>query len=176
MNDDDRPDEAEEMLLQRMQTADPARRLHPADSDMTDLTEATMNTTPMETKSRARRWAPAIAAAATVAVLGGTAYAVLDDGDPVGRPSSTSPSSTSTTLAMPAGSGTSMNSCLPFDPQYLRDMPVALSGTATRVGDDSVTLDVDRWYAGGDADVVRLADYDAGTVSLEGLVFEPGRR
>jgi len=86
------------------------------------------------------------------------------------------PVSNVTTLAMPAGSGTSMNSCLPFDAQYLRDMPVALSGTATKVDDDGVTLDVDRWYAGGNADVVRLANYDVNTVSLDGFAFEPGSR
>lgn len=171
MNDDEGPDGAEAMLLQRMQTADPARTFHPADSWMPDLMEAAMSTTPVESKSSLRRWAPAIAAAASVAVLGGTAYAVLGGSDPAG-----SPGSTVTMLAMPAGSGTSMNSCLPFDAQYLRDMPVALSGTATKVGDDGVTLDVDRWYAGGDADVVRLANYDVSTVSLDGFLFEPGSR
>ena len=171
MTDDEGPDGAKAMLLQRMQTADPARTFHTADSWMPDVMEAAMNTTPIEPKSRPRRWAPAIAAAASVAVLGGAAYAVLGASDPAG-----SPSSTVTTLAMPAGGGTSMNSCLPFDAQYLRDMPVALSGTATKVDDDGVTLDVDRWYAGGNADVVRLANYDVNTVSLDGFAFEPGSR
>ena len=55
-------------------------------------------------------------------------------------------------------------------------MPVALSGTATKVDDDGVTLDVDRWYAGGNADVVRLANYDVNTVSLNGFAIEPGSR
>lgn len=171
MNDDEGPEGAGARLLQRMQAADPARTLHPADSWTPDLLEAAMSTTPMELKSRPRRWAPVIAAAASVAVLGGAAYAVLGGSDPAD-----SPGSTVTTLAMPVGSGTSMNSCLPFDVQYLRDMPVALSGTATKIDDDGVTLDVDRWYTGGNADVVRLANYDVNTVSLDGFSFEPGSR
>lgn len=125
----------------------------------------------MESTSPPRRWAPAIAVAASVAVLGGVAYAYVSGSDPTGTPVSTV-----TTLAMPADSGTSMNSCLPFDARYLRDMPVALSGTATDVGDDRVTFDVDRWYTGGNADVVRLANYDVNTVSLDGLSFELGNR
>lgn len=171
MNDDERSDEAEEMLLQRMQAADPARTIPPPGSWMPDLTKATMSTAAVESTSRPRRWAPAIAVAASVAVLGGGAYAYVSGSDPTGTPVSTV-----TTLAMPADSGTSMNSCLPFDPRYLRDMPVALSGTATDVGDDGVTLDVDRWYTGGNADVLRLANYDVNTVSLDGLSFELGSR
>lgn len=181
MNHDHRSDGAEETLLQRMQAADPARTLAPADSDTTDLLEAAMTTTPTEPKSRSRRWAPTIAAAAAVAVVGGTAYVALGGEDPAEErastsPTSTAPSSTETTLAMPAGGDTSMNSCLPFDAQILRDMPVALSGTATEVGGDGVTIDVDRWYTGGDADVVRLAAEAENTVALDGVSFEQGGR
>ena len=55
-------------------------------------------------------------------------------------------------------------------------MPVAFSGSATEVGEDSITLEVDRWYTGGDADVVQLANYEASTVSLDGFKFEAGDR
>ncbi len=171
MNDDERSDGAEEMLLQRMQTADPARTLHPAASGMADLMEAAMSTRPVEPKRRPRRWVPAIAAAASVAVLGAGAYAYVRASDPAGTPVSTV-----TTLAMPAGSGTSTSSCLPFEAQYLRDMPLALSGTATEVGDEGVTLDVDHWYTGGNADVVRVTNYDVDTASLDGFSFELGSR
>ena len=171
MNNAEGSDGAEEMLLQRMQAADPARTLHPADSWMPDLMEAAISTTRVESKTRPRRWAPAVAAAASVAVLGAGAYAYLGGSDPAGTGGSTV-----TTLAMPADSGTTMNSCLPFDVQYLRDMPIAFSGTALNVGDDGVTLDVDRWYTDGNADVVRLANYDVNTVSLDGFSFEPGSR
>ena len=132
-----------------------------------------MSTVSVEPRTRPRRWAPAIAAAAAAAVIGAGAYAYVEGGEPAGTPA---PSVT--TLAMPAGTGTSTSSgsCLPFDVKYLRGMCVALSGSASEVGDADVTIDVDHWYTGGDADVVRLINYDASTVSLDGLSFEPGTR
>jgi hypothetical protein len=57
-----------------------------------------------------------------------------------------------------------------------RDMPVAFSGTATDVAEDTVTLDVDRWYRGGEADSVTLERYDASTASIEGLDITEGDR
>ena len=74
------------------------------------------------------------------------------------------------------GTGTSAGSCIRFDVKYLRDMPVAFAGTATQMDDDSVTLDVDQWYKGGDADVVRLTHYNRATVSLDGFKFVRGDR
>lgn len=171
MNDDDRPDEAGARLLRRMQAADPARTFQMADSWMSDQVEATMSTTPVEPKFRPRRWAPALASAATLAVIGGGAYAFLGGNDPA-----STRDSTAITLNVPTGTGTSINSCVPFDVRYLRDMPVAFSGSATEVGEDSVTLEVDRWFKGGDADVVRLANYDLSAVSLDGFKFEEGDR
>ncbi len=171
MNDEQRPDEAEARLMRRMRNADPARTFDTADSWMPDLMEAAMSTIPVEPKSRSRRWAPAMAAAAALAVIGVGVGAFLGGDDPAGTPEPVV-----TTLALPVGSGTSMNSCVPFDVQFLRDMPVAFSGSATEVSDDGVTLEVDRWYKGGDADVVRLTNYDLSTVSLDGFTFDQGDR
>ena len=166
---DERPDGAEARLLRRMQNADPARTFPLAASWTPDLMEAAMSTTPVEPKPHIRRWAPAIAAAATLGVIGAGAYAFLGGDDPAGTPETTV-----TTLGLPAG--TSMSSCVPFDVQYLQDMPMAFSGSATEVSDDSVTLDVDRWYKGGDADVVRLENYDPSNVSIDGFAFKQGDR
>jgi hypothetical protein len=85
---------------------------------------------------------------------------------------------TTTTLALPGGGdgGVSSSSCIQFDVEFLRDMPIALSGTATEVGADSVVVEVDRWYQGGDADVVRLANFEPANSSLDGFVFEQGER
>lgn len=170
-------DETEETLLRRMRAADPAQRTMPsAPSWIPDLVEATMSTDP-ETgpTSRPRGWVPALAAAALLAVVGGGAYALLDDeGDTSPR---ATPEATTTTLALPGGGGgISSSSCIQFDVEFLRDMPIALSGTATEVGSDTVTLEVDRWYQGGDADVVRLANFDPANSSLDGFVFEQGER
>lgn len=170
-------DETEDQLLRRMRAADPAPLAPPsAPSWIPDLMEATMSTVP-ETgpTSRVRRWAPALAAAALVAAVGGGAYAVLDDDREAG-PRAT-PEASTTTLALPGGGGAvSSSSCVQFDVEFLRAMPIALSGTATEVGADTVTLEVDRWYQGGDADVVRLANFDPTNSSLDGFVFEQGQR
>ena len=171
MNNDDRPDGTEARLLRRMQAADPARTTPMADSWMPDQVEATMSTTPVEQKSRPRRWTPAIAAAATLAVIGGGAYTLLGGND-----QTSTPDPTAITLNVPDGTGTSISSCVPFDVQYLRDMPIAFSGRATEVGEGSVTLEVDRWYKGGDADVVQLANYEESMVSLDGFRFEKDDR
>lgn len=167
-------DETEETLLRRMRAADPAQRTMPsAPSWIPDLVEATMSTDP-ETRPTPRRWAPALAAAALLAVVGGGAYALIDEGDTSPR---ATPEATTTTLALPGGGGgVSSSSCIQFDVEFLRDMPIALSGTATEVGSDTVTLEVDRWYQGGDADVVRLANFDPANSSLDGFVFEQGER
>ena len=168
---DDHRNGAEARLLRRLQAADPARTFQMADSWMPDRVEATMSTNPVGPTPRPRRWAPAVATAAAVAVVGGGAYVFWGSDD-----QASTPESTAITLALPAGPGMTMNSCVPFDVQYLRGMPVAFSGSAIEVGEDSVTLDVDRWYRGGDADVVRLANYDLSTVSLDGFTFDEGDR
>jgi hypothetical protein len=106
-------------------------------------------------------------------VIGGATYAALDKEDQ----RENAPAPTVTTLAMPGGgTNASMSTCIPFEVRYLRDMPVAFSGTARRVGGTSVTLEVDRWHKGGSADVVELANYDPGTASLDGLEFVQGDR
>jgi hypothetical protein len=166
-------DETQERLLRRMRAADPAQQATPAASSwIPDLVEATMSTD-LEPTTRARRWVPALAAAAVVAVIAGGAYAVLDDDEPSAR----RPAPTATSLALPGGGdGASMSSCIQFDVAFLRDMQVAFSGTATEVGGDTVTLEVDRWYKGGDADVVQLANFDPTNTSLDGFTFEQGDR
>lgn len=70
-----------------------------------------------------------------------------------------------------------MTSCLPFDVAILSAMPVACGGTVTAVDADSVSLDVDRWYAGGSADRVRVS-VSAGQTSvvLDGVEFIEGQR
>jgi hypothetical protein len=78
-----------------------------------------------------------------------------------------------TTLALTAPPGDTMSSCIQFDVEFLAEMPVAFSGKATQVTGDTVTLDVDRWYRGGTADVVTVNDIPE-TVALDGVDFETG--
>ena len=50
----------------------------------------------------------------------------------------------------------------------------AFRGTVVAVGDGSVTLDVTKWYANGDADQVVLSTVDLATVALDGVEFAQG--
>ena len=70
-----------------------------------------------------------------------------------------------------------MSSCLRFDVAILRDMPVAFAGTVTKLTDETVTLDVDRWYTGGTADRVTVSVPDTQTsIALDGVQFVDGKR
>jgi hypothetical protein len=52
-------------------------------------------------------------------------------------------------------------------------MPVAFAGTVVSEEGGAVTLRVDRWYRGGDADQVRLAS-PGGSVALDGVDLREG--
>lgn len=164
-----------ENLESRLRAADPARSVVDASVDH-DLLEALMNDTATRTEDRPvpatrRRWAPALAAAALAAVVGVGGYAVMES------PGDEAPheAASITELALPAGD--SMASCIAFDVEFLRNMPVAFSGTAVEVEDGSVLLAVGRWYRGGDTDQVRLVTQGEEMVALIGSVtFEEGER
>jgi len=162
-------------LERRLRAADPARSAsvyQPADSLIQELSEAAMNTTPTQQDPRRPRWVPAVAAAAAVAVLGVGAYAVATSDDRAAPPTAL-PSSMELTL--PAAGV--MASCLGYSVDILADMPTAFSGTAVDVDEESVLLEVDTWYRGGDADTVELATADGETISLSEVVkFAEGER
>jgi hypothetical protein len=78
-------------------------------------------------------------------------------------------------LDLPASDATA--SCLPFDVATLAGMSPAFAGTVVEVDEDSVLLDVDRWYAGGDAERVELAARGGDAVALGyGVDFRDGER
>jgi hypothetical protein len=115
-------------------------------------------------------------AAAVVAVAVGAAVLAGAFDDPKPRPT-TAAAPTTVALAAPGGGGASLGSCVPFDVKFLRDMPVALAGTVTAVDAGKVTLKVDRWYRGGDADQVTVSQPDPqSSVALDGVSFEQGKR
>jgi len=124
------------------------------------------------TDAAVARWRrPRVLAAAAVAVLVlGAGVVVATSGDEPG-PGADSP----TTLALSVPPGDVQSSCVMFDVNTLREMPVAFAGTVTDIGDDEVTLDVNRWYKGGDADLVTVG-LDSGQTSaaLDGVDFAAG--
>jgi hypothetical protein len=125
---------------------------------------------PLPDRPPARRRWPVVATAAALALVAaaGVGLAVRDD-------DAARPAPTTLTLTMP--DPLTSSSCLMFDVNALAQMPMAFGGTVTQADGDSVTIDVDRWYRGGDADQVRLAVPGGATsVALDGVEFEPGKR
>lgn len=169
-------------LRDRLARLDPARRPPLAEAIVSrtaaqDIRERVMQTidtaepttTPDAARPRRRLWAVAGAAAAVAAVVAGVALTTGGGAQ--------APERAPTTLTLKAGGdGTSMASCVPVEAQYMRDMPVAFGGTVTAVTGSTVTIDVDRWYRGGDADVVTLTNDTAANVSIDGVEFVPGER
>lgn len=182
-------------LRARLAAADPARPGGPAhvvdespDAVSTRIEEAVMTTRVTHNPTRnsgdgsgdrpnasRSRWLAAAAAivlvtaAAAAAVVGG----VLGD--------SARDSRSGRTVALTVPGADTMASCLPFDVGFLREMPLAFSGTATAVTDDEVVLEVDRWYKAGatqrEATSATLSmPGGAASVALDGVEFTEGER
>lgn len=115
-------------------------------------------------RSRPAWWVPAAAALALLAgITGVIAFTGGDDDAPVAAP-----------LQLTVGEGDALASCLAVDAATMSTMSPAFAATATSVEGERVILDVDRWYAGGDASTVEL-HAAAGMESLiAGFDFEVG--
>ncbi len=139
-----------------------------------ELLERVMLTTEQTDTVPTPSWRkPAVLAAAAAAVVALGVGAVMAGGG------SSGPAKQQTTLALKApaesGGGPSMNSCLMFSVDILKDMPLAFAGTVTSIDTDTVTLDVDRWFKGGSADVVTVA-VPPGNTSVGTVEFGQGSR
>jgi len=124
---------------------------------------------PLRPRLALRRRRFAVLAAAAVLVLAAGVGTVLVVADSAGGPGRAS------TLRLSAGSADTLASCVGFDVAILREMPVAFAGTVTTITADAVTLDVDRWYKGGEADLVSIDLPDGqSSVALDGVEFTSG--
>ena len=126
---------------------------------------------------RRRPWLIPLAAAVLLAVMVGTVILLSGGGrvgDSPGGDAATAEDPT--TLALSAPGSDVANSCVMFDVEFLAEMPVALAGTVTAVEPRRVTLEVDRWYRGGDADLVTIGVQDGNSVALDGVDFQEGER
>jgi len=122
---------------------------------------------------RRRPWLiPAVAAALLAAVVATVLVISGGGATPAGNGSTEDP----TTLALSVAPSDVANSCIMFDVAYLAEMPVALAGTVTAIEPRRVTLEVDRWYRGGDADLVTIGVQDNNSVALDGVEFVEGER
>jgi hypothetical protein len=80
-----------------------------------------------------------------------------------------------TVLALSTGDvDPTMMSCLAPDPSIVAQSPVAFRAVVDTVDGEQVTMTVDAWYAGGDADVVELTAPAGMEALIGGLDFVPG--
>ncbi|HEY5663431.1 MAG TPA: hypothetical protein VIS05_05285 [Ilumatobacter sp.] len=121
------------------------------------------------TTRRRRGWMMVAGVAVAAAVTIATAAFVGDDGGDdsqvAGPP-----------LELSLGDGSVASSCIMFDVAYLADMSPAFAATATAVDGEVVTLDVDRWYAGGDASTVTLTGAAGSPALIDGFEFAVGEQ
>jgi hypothetical protein len=100
-------------------------------------------------------------AAAAALVVGVGGVLALGGGEP-------------TTLTLNAGGEDPMAMCIQFSTEQLAKAPVAFEGTVTSVEGSVVTLDVDTWFKGGDADQVVLDAPQGMEALIGGIPFIVG--
>lgn len=172
MNDDE--------LQQRLRRIDPAARssAHPATGPRAAALLESIMDTPLHTadnprpsspaRSRGtRRWfAAAAAGAAALAVgVGALALTAGDDNE-----------ETATSVAYSFGEPVDpmMMMCLPVTDYVPTPGLVGFKGIVTAATDTTVTVEVSKWFAGGDADIVELNTTDVAIPALDGVEFVVG--
>lgn len=175
----DRDVSREDELARRLRAADPLRTRGQQDLATTSpawldaLVEATMSA-PTETETAPtsrpdpsrRRWLMPVAAAAVLAAVVTGSLTLLGGGD---EPA-TQAKPASRVLTLPADEGGVMASCLPFSAETLSGMEVAFAATVLRVDEGSALLEVDRWYRGGEDELIEVRTPDPSTAALLGSV------
>jgi hypothetical protein len=181
-------DELDDQLRQRLARLDPmsgAVSTDPATSATAhDLMETIMETTesrPTHDEEPRNPRALLLLAAAAVAViaLAVGAYAIVGGDDDDSAPQDVATEGEAPTeLALTLEPSDPMTQiCIAVDATVLAPVDLAFGGTIGQVTESSVTIDVDHWYKGGDADVVTLEIAEGGNeVALDGVAFVSGER
>jgi hypothetical protein len=177
---------SDDQLRSRLSRLDPVPAGSPVDAvpspRASELMEHAMQNTDLypdassvdELGARRRRRRPLLLGAAAAAVL----VALVGGGLLLGNGDTPVRDEAPTTLALELPGSDVAASCIRFDVQILAEGEVALAGTATAVEAERVTLDVDRWYRGGDdADTVTIAvPGQDSSAALDGVDFRVGER
>lgn len=160
----------DEDLQARLRDADPAGALAPADpARVARLVEETVRTETAGTRRTPLAW---LAAAAAVAVLAGGGIWLARGGDAPAPPAGAEQTVTTLDASAPRA-----GRCMVLSVDLLGAQELALDGTVTEVADQTATLEVIRWYAGGETDLVELAAPAADLTALIGAVqLEVGQR
>ena len=168
MNDDD--------LRQRLAALDPhSGAVSPVSGEpftslrAQNLLESVMSTP--DPSSRRRPVLLAAAASVTVAAAVGGVLLLQGSDAPDPAPQATAP------LTLALSQDDPFASCMVFSPDDLKTQQSAFAATATSVTPTAVTLDVERWYVGGDASTVVLTQPGgASAPALTGVAFVEGER
>lgn len=162
MNDD--------QLRKRLSASNPTPSSEPVDPITSDRARALMEdimsaeTTASRMEQNRNRLVVAVAAAVAVAVLGFSLADGLGSGDAPAP------------LVLSAEGGDVLASCLPFDVEILEAMSPAFGGVVIELTDSAATIEVDRWFTGGEAEIVEI-NYTPGFEALIGTPsLEVGQR
>ena len=117
-------------------------------------------------EQKSNRWLVGIAAAAALVLAVGGVIALTGGG--------TDPVASGPPLELTAGGEDPMAMCIVFSVEELAKAPLAFEGTVTTVEGDTVTLDVDHWFKGGDAGQVILNAPQGMEALIAGIPFEVG--
>jgi hypothetical protein len=144
---------------------------------------------PVPIHRRPRRGLIAVLAVAAVAALavGGAAIGGAFDGadddpslavpdDPTGVTDALVPEKLKVLELSTGDIDPSMMMCIALDATVVAQSPVAFKATVDTVEADIVTMTVDEWYQGGDAQVVSLTAPDGMQALLGGIEFVPGQQ
>ena len=66
---------------------------------------------------------------------------------------------TSTPLELVAGESNALAKCKVMTSEIIAESEVAFAGTATTINEETVTLEVTKWYAGGDSTTVMVTRF-----------------
>ena len=117
-------------------------------------------------EQKSNRWLVGIAAAAALVLAVGGVIALTGGG--------TDPVASGPPLELTAGGEDLTAMCIVFSVEELAKAPLAFEGTVTTVEGDTVTLDVDHWFKGGDAGQVILNAPQGMEALIAGIPFEVG--
>ncbi len=125
---------------------------------------------PRSEAQRQRRHVLWLIGASVVAVIAIVAVVLASNGDDGGDASLLEPD-----LQLSLAGSDSLASCLPLEAEIMADMEMAFAATAVAVDGQVITLDVDRWYKGGDAEVVALVAEHTEASLIAAFPFEVGQ-